>query len=1166
MDVDPVIVLKRKSDSLKLSYDLCIICQASIKEQLRNASVGGKQKVRECTQRRRKFRDFANTEVLDRLESITENEWASVEMKWHKTCYSSFSSEHHIKRLQKKADESNEAETQGNEPAFRSGRRSLEPIDWKKCMFCQSVKREDLHNIEYMKKSKQIMEDASLDPVMRVRLSGISDLLAAEGKYHLSCLVNFERKVEKIRKTGILPSQDLAMPELCKILEHGLALGHVYDMGSVWEKYQKITEETPESKIPQKYLSRRQSFIDDVRMYLGHRANFVRSLDIKAPLFMYPGDKSDFVISKTFTKASKKDMFVSSETDSSESSSEDDTVLMSRTHDVSLLQEMVHTAIKIRADLKKTPGHTDLWQGIDQEHVERIIPESLFLFLSLLFGGMDILEGTRENPLEDSDAKRAICSIAQDIIYGVSNHKKLTPKHIGLGLALHQATRSENLVQMFNAANHTIGIKTVHRIDNAIADNVLDKFVANGYVYVPDNIDQDRLVQFSCDNIDVLEATLDGKNRFHCTQMMAWQRSSDNNLTESFVKHSNRPGKLDHQVLNRFHELDKAKLPSNGRPKPRFQNGTEYEMERWLSEKTHTSLSSYTNLAWTIARHFCSDDQKVPIWGAFNETRCSVDPPITTAGMLPILQAPADSNDTMTTVINRFISISRHYHQKYTIITADQPLYSRGKELVWANEENYENVIFRMGGLHVCFNFLKAIGQHVESAGLDYVWIESGVFAPNNTETVLEGKAYYRAVRGHMLAYESLWRIRWRLFLDWLADHQQTALEDLENVVSPIIDLFRLREKPGRESFQTSVGNLEGYIQSHNLTDLFNEFDTTMSTSKNYAFWLSYMKMVKTLLNFIRAEREGNWELHLESFAAILPWLVVYDHNNYSRWGPVYLTEMKSLEKTAPKIYAEFQAGNFVIKCSNNLFNQVPPDQATEWMNKMCKVSGGIIGFTRSDQARDRFCATWAIRSHVSQATKVLFGLLDDEEENTFTRNDAMPSRVKLDEEKVKELIKQFVSLDVFGTSMKNKIADSEASGEDQPEGSRLVSLATKDVAAEDISSELLTAEGKGKLLLTEYTEQRLKEKKVFFFYTIKKQNSKTFASLYKIPVTEKQSEKKLLKADRKLLQRLFNAASSGRSVQTADILKHELSPVPLSLAKPDGQMNPTSKATCFLF
>ena len=32
----------------------------------------------------------------------------------------------------------------------------------------------------------------------------------------------------------------------------------------------------------------------------------------------------------------------------------------------------------------------------------------------------------------------------------------------------------------------------------------------------------------------------------------------------------------------------------------------------------------------------------------------------------------------------------------------------------------------------------------------------------------------------------------------------------------------------------------------------------------------------------------------------------------------------------------------------------------------------------------------------ISQATKVMFGLLDNEEESTFTRNDAMPFGVKM--------------------------------------------------------------------------------------------------------------------------------------------------------------------------
>ena len=84
-----------------------------------------------------------------------------------------------------------------------------------------------------------------------------------------------------------------------------------------------------------------------------------------------------------------------------------------------------------------------------------------------------------------------------------------------------------------------------------------------------------------------------------------------------------------------------------------------------------------------------------------------------------ILQAPADEYDTITTVINRFKAISQHLGQTHTVIPSDQPLYAKGKELVWANKDLFNKVIFRLGGLHVYFNYLKAF----ESAGLEDLWI-----------------------------------------------------------------------------------------------------------------------------------------------------------------------------------------------------------------------------------------------------------------------------------------------------------------------------------------------------------------------------------------------------------------------------------------------------------
>ena len=61
---------------------------------------------------------------------------------------------------------------------------------------------------------------------------------------------------------------------------------------------------------------------------------------------------------------------------------------------------MLSQTFKLIADLMNTPGHADPSQGKNQEHVEKIILERVYLFLSLPFEGMDILAGLIENLLE----------------------------------------------------------------------------------------------------------------------------------------------------------------------------------------------------------------------------------------------------------------------------------------------------------------------------------------------------------------------------------------------------------------------------------------------------------------------------------------------------------------------------------------------------------------------------------------------------------------------------------------------------------------------------------------------------------------------------------------------------------------------------------------------
>ena len=251
---------------------------------------------------------------------------------------------------------------------------------------------------------------------------------------------------------------------------------------------------------------------------------------------------------------------------------------------------------------------------------------------------------------------------------------------------------------------------------------------------------------------------------------------------------------------------------------------------------------------------------------------------------------------------------------------------------------------------------------------------------------------------------------------------------------------------------------------------------------------------------------------------------------------------------------------NFVVKRTKRRFNQVPADQATEWINKPCKMQNGIIGITRNAQSRDKLCVTWAERSRISQDTRYLFNLEDEEEEATFTRSDSLPSQMKRDADDVKKLITQLTRLDVFrvNTALREEEdGDMDLISGDIP----LLSLASKDSAPTDVVSDLLRTEERGTLHVITNVKQRLIEKTVGFHDVLKKHRSKTFATLYKATVSSKHNVQKTVIADRKHLQRLLNAVTAGRTVEMGSILKHELSPVPPSLAKHGGDMNSTQKS-----
>ena len=257
---------KKKKSSY--SFDKCLLCQGETSGVLRSSSDGRSKAVQSAIERK-KLNDIASDDIIERVLTVISENSNCSDIKWHHTCYSNFTHQGKIARLHKKGLN---LKVQKQEPriverATRSNKQHA--IDWSLCMFCQKSGGKAIRNVATMELSTKIIDLSELDSIMHVRLTNISDLVASEGKYHLSCWIQFQRKVNKIKDIatnmdyGKEKSQQ-TLYRLCSDLISGLGSGQIYDMGNVWVFYKEMCDRDG-INVPHRYISRRASFYDDIK-------------------------------------------------------------------------------------------------------------------------------------------------------------------------------------------------------------------------------------------------------------------------------------------------------------------------------------------------------------------------------------------------------------------------------------------------------------------------------------------------------------------------------------------------------------------------------------------------------------------------------------------------------------------------------------------------------------------------------------------------------------------------------------------------------------------------------------------------------------------------------------------------------------------------------------
>jgi len=83
---------------------------------------------------------------------------------------------------------------------------------------------------------------------------------------------------------------------------------------------------------------------------------------------------------------------------------------------------------------------------------------------------------------------------------------------------------------------------------------------------------------------------------------------------------------------------------------------------------------------------------------------------------------------------------------------------------------------------------------------------------------------------------------------------------------------------------------------------------------------------------------------------------------------------MTALQVTDPDIHQEFMSGNFAVNKNRIQFCAIGVDHALEHINRIMKVTRGLVGITQNASARVRFFLTGPELSRLMGEVRVMAG------------------------------------------------------------------------------------------------------------------------------------------------------------------------------------------------
>ena len=315
--------------------------------------------------------------------------------------------------------------------------------------------------------------------------------------------------------------------------------------------------------------------------------------------------------------------------------------------------------------------------------------------------------------------------------------------------------------------------------------------------------------------------------------------------------------------------------------------------------------------------------------------------------------------------------------------------------------------------------------------------------------------------------------------------------------------------------------------------DMIISLEEISEQSKTTRLWVDCLiRPVLLMMMFVRAEREGDWPLHLWAVQEMMPYFFAAGHHNYARYGLYYL---RTMQRLPAKLLERFLKGEHVMRHKPGIWNGIWSDMYIETtFMRYGKGPKGIIGITLKPSAVRR----WAFSMHVccQVANDVATMTESQKTEGVSSHKEENPARVKSDGSDRQNIRRKLeMSMDPLDPT-------------DHPD--EIVNIVSGRMAPNSVNVDKAVEIGKAQMV-------HFEESWPSGFNTPIPQSIVTMAVAEKsVRVGDKDVY------DANLIYSRVLGLQQSRSIELKDVLKHELAPIPTSMFKDNGEMRiATNKA-----